>query len=35
MKILSKAEKKALVIKLYKEGKTYNEMAEIVRISPR
>ena len=35
MEILSKAEKKALVIKLYKEGKTYKEIAEIVRISPR
>ncbi|HEX5187262.1 MAG TPA: helix-turn-helix domain-containing protein [Nitrososphaeraceae archaeon] len=35
MEILSKTEKKALVIKLYKEGKTYKEIAEIVRISPR
>ena len=35
MEILSKAEKKTLVIKLYKEGKKYKEIAEIVRISPR
>lgn len=35
MEIISKAEKKALVIKLYKEGKKYKEIAEIVRISPR
>ena len=35
MEILSKTEKKALVIKLYKEGKTYKEITEIVRISPR
>jgi hypothetical protein len=35
MEILSKTEKKTLVIKLYKEGKTYKEIAEFVRISPR
>lgn len=35
MEILSKPEKKALVIRLYKEGKTFKEIAQIVRISPR
>ena len=35
MEILSKDEKKALVIILYKEGKIYKEIAKIVRISPR
>lgn len=35
MRILSKPEKKALVIRLYKEGKKYKEIAQIVRISPR
>ncbi|MGD9532454.1 MAG: helix-turn-helix domain-containing protein [Candidatus Nitrosocosmicus sp.] len=35
MEILSKNEKKSLVIERYKEGKTYKEIAAIVRISPR
>ena len=35
MEILSKAEKKERVIKLYKEGKKYQEIVKEVRISPR
>jgi len=35
MKILTKSEKKELVIKLYKDEKTYKEIAKMVRISPR
>jgi DNA invertase Pin-like site-specific DNA recombinase len=35
MGILSKEEKKKLVIKLYKGGKNYQEIAKTVRISLR
>ena len=33
--VLSKKEKKKLVIKLYEEGKTTREMAKLVKISLR
>ena len=33
--VLTRNQKKELVIKLYEEGKTYREIAKEVRISPR